>query len=107
MLIIMLNFNPTKAQIELQKKARSFAINHVLPEAWHYDIKDETPVHILKGAFTQGLSHGDIPATYGGKGFGIIEGCVISEEIAASCQRCSWQAGSLLREAPVHILWGL
>jgi len=81
----MLNFNPTKAQIELQKKARSFAINHVLPEAWHYDIKDETPVHILKGAFTQGLSHGDIPATYGGKGFGIIEGCVISEEIAAAC----------------------
>ncbi|NDY70704.1 acyl-CoA dehydrogenase [Desulfobacter hydrogenophilus] len=81
----MLNFNPTKAQIELQKKARSFAIDHVLPEAWHYDIKDETPVHILKGAFTQGLSHSDIPVAYGGKGFGIIEGCVISEEISAAC----------------------
>lgn len=81
----MLNFNPTKAQMDLQKKARRFAIDHVLPEAWHYDIKDETPVHILKEAFTQGLSHSDIPKTYGGKGFGIIEGCVISEEISAAC----------------------
>lgn len=81
----MLNFNTTKAQIELQEKARSFAIDHVLPEAWHYDIKDETPVHILKKAFTQGLSHSDIPVAYGGKGFGIIEGCVISEEISAAC----------------------
>lgn len=81
----MLNFNLTKAQIELQKKARLFAIDHVLPDAWHYDIKDETPVHILKEAFTQGLSHSDIPVAYGGKGFGIIEGCVISEEISAAC----------------------
>lgn len=81
----MLNFNPTKAQISLQKQARAFAIDHVLPEAWHYDIKDETPVYILKEAFTQGLSHSDIPVAYGGKGFGIIEGCVISEEISAAC----------------------
>lgn len=81
----MLNFNPTKAQINLQKKARKFAIDHVLPDAWQYDIKDETPVHILKKAFALGLSHSDIPKEYGGKGFGIIEGCIISEEISAAC----------------------
>jgi len=81
----MLNFNLTKAQTGLQKSARTFAIEKVLPEAWYYDKKDETPVHILKAAFAQGLSHGDIPAQYGGKGFGIIEGCIVSEEISAAC----------------------
>ncbi len=81
----MLSFNLTKAQIGLQKKARTFAVENVLPEAWYYDAKDETPVHILKAAFAKGLSHGDIPVQYGGKGFGIIEGCIVSEEISAAC----------------------
>lgn len=81
----MLNFNLTKAQLGLQKKARTFAIKTVLPEAWYYDEKDETPVHILKEAFEQGLSHGDIPVQYGGNGFGIVEGSIISEEISAAC----------------------
>jgi acyl-CoA dehydrogenase len=82
----MLNFNITKAQLAIQKEARNFALENVLPEAFYYDTKDETPVHILKKAFTLGLSHSDIPIQYGGKGFGIIEGCIISEEISAACQ---------------------
>ncbi|MDA3790988.1 MAG: acyl-CoA dehydrogenase family protein [Desulfobacula sp.] len=81
----MLNFSLNKTQIKLQKKARTFALDNVLPEAWYYDAKDKTPVHILKKAFEKGISHGDIPAQYGGKGFGIIDGCVITEEIAAAC----------------------
>lgn len=81
----MLSFNLTKTQMGLQKKARTFAIENVLPQAWYYDTKDETPVHILKEAFAKGLSHGDIPVQYGGRGFGIIEGCIVSEEISAAC----------------------
>ncbi|MBC8441752.1 MAG: acyl-CoA dehydrogenase family protein [Deltaproteobacteria bacterium] len=81
----MLNFNLTREQIKLQKKARTFALEQVLPEAWYYDTQDETPVHILKKAFDQGLSHSDIPVEYGGNGLGIIEGCIISEEISAAC----------------------
>ena len=81
----MLNFNLTKAQLAIQKEARKFALENVLPEAFYYDTKDETPVHILKKAFSLGLSHSDIPVQYGGKGFGIIEGCIISEEISAAC----------------------
>jgi acyl-CoA dehydrogenase len=81
----MLNFNITRDQTRLKNKARAFALDKVLPEAWYYDTQDETPVHILKEAFQQGLSHSDIPAEYGGKGFGIIEGCIISEEISAAC----------------------
>ena len=81
----MLNFNLSQKQIKLQKKARTFALETVLPEAWYYDTQDETPVHILKKAFEQDLSHSDIPVEYGGKGLGIIDGCIISEEISAAC----------------------
>jgi len=81
----MLNFNLSREQIKLQKKARTFALETVLPEAWYYDTQDETPVHMLKEAFQQGLSHSDIPVEYGGKGLGIIDGCIISEEISAAC----------------------
>lgn len=81
----MLSFSLTKTQQALQKKARRFALEHILPQAWYYDKKDEIPIHILKEAFEQGLSHGDIPKEYGGKGFGIIEGCVATEEISAAC----------------------
>lgn len=81
----MLNFSLNKSQIRLQEKARKFARETILPRAWYYDDKDETPVHILKKAFQAGLSHGDIPAPYGGKGFGILEGAVITEEISAAC----------------------
>ena len=81
----MLNFNLGKAQITLQKKARKFALETVLPQAWVYDARDETPVHILKKAFAAGLSNGDIPTQYGGKAFGILDGCLITEEISAAC----------------------
>ncbi len=81
----MLNFTFTESQLQLQKKARDFAREHVLPEAWVFDKKDQTPVHILEKAFDQGLSHGDIPEQYGGKNFGIIEGCIATEEISAAC----------------------
>ena len=81
----MLNFNLGKAQIALQKKARKFALETILPQAWVYDARDETPVHILKKAFAAGLSNGDIPTQYGGKAFGILDGCLITEEISAAC----------------------
>ncbi|MBU2550550.1 MAG: acyl-CoA dehydrogenase family protein, partial [Proteobacteria bacterium] len=80
----MLNFELTPEQLELQKKAREFALKHVLPACWHYDDKDETPVFILKRAFEAGLMNGDIPVRYGGRGFGLIEGVIVTEEIAAA-----------------------
>ncbi|MDA3822596.1 MAG: acyl-CoA dehydrogenase family protein [Bacteroidales bacterium] len=81
----MLNFDLDKKQLELQQKARKFALERVLPASWHYDDKDEIPLFILKEAFDQGLMNTDIPSKYGGKGFGLVEGALITEEIAAAC----------------------
>jgi acyl-CoA dehydrogenase len=81
----MLNFHLTPEQQELQKKARDFAIKHVLPVAAYYDEKDETPISVLQAAFEAGITNGDIPEAYGGKGYGIVEGVIITEEISAAC----------------------
>jgi len=81
----MLNFTLTDYQKEIQQKARMFARKFILPVAWFYDEQDETPIDILRKAFEEGLSNSDIPKKYGGKGDGILEGVIITEEIAAAC----------------------
>lgn len=81
----MLDFEFTPEQLALRKKAREFALEKVLPVAAYYDEKDETPVEVLKAAYEAGLTNNDIPVEYGGKGYGIIEGSIVTEEIAAAC----------------------
>ena len=81
----MLNFQLSPKQLELQKKAREFALKEILPVAWHYDEIDETPLPVLKKAYEPGLMNGDIPKKYGGEGWGLIEAVVLTEEFAAAC----------------------
>jgi len=81
----MLNFNLSKKQLDIQKKTREFALKEILPVAWYYDEKDEIPLTVLKKAYDQGLMNNDIPKKYGGNGYGIIEGAIMTEEIAAAC----------------------
>ncbi|MCU0845689.1 MAG: acyl-CoA dehydrogenase family protein [Spirochaetes bacterium] len=81
----MLDFTLSDEQLALQKKAREFAINEVLPAAWYYDEKDEIPLSVLKKAFDAGIMNSDIPKKYGGRGYGLLEGAILTEEIAAAC----------------------
>ncbi len=81
----MLDFTLSPAQTELRQKAREFALKHVLPIAAYYDEMDETPISAIKMAFEAGFTTAQIPKQYGGAGFGVTEGVVIVEEIAAAC----------------------
>lgn len=81
----MLNFNLTPKQLEIQKMTRAFALKEILPLAWYYDDQDQTPLPLLKKAFAAGLMNIDIPKTYGGKGYGILEAALMTEEVAAAC----------------------
>ncbi len=81
----MLNFNLTDDQLALRERARAFAVDEVLPVAWMYDEQDETPLDLLKRAWEIGLMNGDIPGQYGGKGLGLVEAAIVTEEIAAAC----------------------
>ena len=81
----MLNFELSERQQQIKQQAREFALNRVLPVAAYYDERDETPVEILKEAHQAGVSTGMIPEAYGGQGHGLIDGCLVVEEIAAAC----------------------
>ncbi|WP_419174283.1 acyl-CoA dehydrogenase family protein [Desulfosediminicola sp.] len=81
----MLNFHLTSEQLSLQKKAQEFALKEVLPVAWYYDKKDETPLPLIRKAFEEGFAGADIPKEYGGKGLSLIDSAIITEEIAAAC----------------------
>ena len=81
----MLNFSLSPELKAIQQEAREFALRELLPVAWEYDQREETPLHILHKAYDAGLINGDIPKAYGGKGHGILEGVVATEELAAAC----------------------
>ena len=81
----MLNFELSSDQQALRQQARKFALKEVLPIAWHYDAIGEFPLSLLQKAFDAGLANTDIPKQYGGKGHGILDGILITEEISAAC----------------------
>jgi acyl-CoA dehydrogenase len=81
----MLDFRLTEEQIELQQRARKFALEHVLPVAAYYDQIDEVPLKVLRAAYEAGLFSGDVPKKYGGRGHGTVDGVIVTEEIAAAC----------------------
>lgn len=81
----MLNFSLTQDQLDLQQKARTFALQEVLPVAWYYDEKDELPMQVLRKAFDAGMIGSDIPKEFGGQGLSLVESALITEEIAAAC----------------------
>jgi acyl-CoA dehydrogenase len=81
----MLDFTLTAEQEEIRKSAREFALAEVLPAAPYYDEMNLVPEGLLRKAFEAGLMNGDIPAAYGGRGHGLVEGALVTEEIAAAC----------------------
>lgn len=81
----MLQFELNGRQKALQAKARDFAIREILPAVSHYEERDELPLFLLQRAFDLGFMNSDIPRKYGGKGLGLVEGAILTEEIAAVC----------------------
>ncbi len=81
----MLDFTLSQEQIALQQKARKFALKEVLPVAGYYDEKDELPLPVLRKAYDAGIMNTDIPKKYGGQGLGLVEGAILTEEMAAAC----------------------
>ncbi|MHA1706546.1 MAG: acyl-CoA dehydrogenase family protein, partial [Promethearchaeota archaeon] len=80
-----MDFFLTEKQKELQKKAREFAIQEVLPVARKYDESEEFPIDVIKKAYEEGLLNLAIPKKYGGPGYGLLDACIVVEEISAAC----------------------
>ncbi len=69
----------------LQKMAREFAANEIIPVAEEYDREAKFPEDIFHKAREIGITNMNIPEEYGGVGASILEECIVGEELAYGC----------------------
>jgi len=81
----MINFSLSEEQKALRGLARQFAQNEIAPLAAECDREAEHPIAIIEKAHGLGLMNMTVPERYGGAGLGMMETCLITEELAAAC----------------------
>jgi acyl-CoA dehydrogenase len=81
----MIDFSLTDEQRALRTLAREFAQNEIAPRAAEYDRQSKHPSDILEKAHEVGLMNMTVPEEYGGAALGMLETCLVSEELAAAC----------------------
>lgn len=100
----MIGFSLTDEQKEYQALAREFTQKEIAPKAAYYDETTEYPRDIINKAFAVGLMNSHIPEEYGGLGLGVLEGCLIGEEISAGCTAIGTaMEANMLAAAPVIV----
>jgi acyl-CoA dehydrogenase len=81
----MIGFDLTPEQRALQKKARQFSKEVILPVAAKHDRDGTFPLDVMGIAYQEGFFTPLVPKKYGGQGLGVLDNCIISEELAAGC----------------------
>ncbi|MPY65849.1 acyl-CoA dehydrogenase [Deinococcus sp. SDU3-2] len=81
----MIDFSLTDEQKQLQQLARDFTRKEIMPVAAEYDQKEELPWPVVEKAFEVGLLNVAIPEHAGGLGLGMVDECLIGEELAYGC----------------------
>jgi acyl-CoA dehydrogenase len=79
----MIGFDLTPGQMELQEKARRFSKEKILPVAAMHDREGTFPQDVIRTAHEEGFLTPLVPRDYGGGGLGVLDTCLISEELAA------------------------
>lgn len=78
-------FELTDEQKMLQKLARDFAADEIIPVAAEYDEQERFPEEIFHKARELGITNMNIPSEYGGVGATIFEECIVAEELGYGC----------------------
>src|SRR5260370_1070142 len=85
----MIGFDLTGEQCELKALARKFSEQEIIPRAREYDDKEIFPRDICEKAFAAGLMNFGVPREFGGPGLGILDTCIIQEELNYGCSGIS------------------
>jgi acyl-CoA dehydrogenase len=83
------HFELSDEQKMLQKLARDFATQEIIPVAAHYDETAAFPLDIIRKGREAGLVNLNIPAAYGGVGASVFEEVLVQEELAYGCSGIS------------------
>lgn len=81
----MINFQLTEEQEALKEMARKFAIHEIRPIAAECDRESKMPMDVFKKAWETGLMNEEVPEEFGGLGLGVLDSCILIEEIAFGC----------------------
>ena len=81
----MLDFSLTPDQESLRDLARKFARNEMGPKVAECDRVGRFPEEVYRKAWELGLMNLNVPDEYGGSGLGLVEQCLIVEELAHAC----------------------
>ncbi len=100
----MISFELSDEQKELQRLAREFTAKEIVPKAAHHDEKGEFPMEIAKKAWELGLMNTHVPQDCGGMGLGVLDGSIVTEELAYGCTGiCTAMEANHLATAPVLV----
>ena len=81
----MIGFDLSPEQKALQEKARRFSGKVIEPVAALHDREGTFPIEVMRKAHEEGFLTPLVPKKYGGGGLGVLDTCILSEEIAAGC----------------------
>jgi len=81
----MLAFELSEEQRALKALARKFSQEQIIPRAKEYDEKEIFPRDICEKAFAAGLINFLVPKEIGGLGLGLVDTCLIAEELNYGC----------------------
>jgi len=81
----MPDFSLSPEQESLRDLARKFARTEMAPHAAECDRSARFPEEIYRKAYELGLMNLNVPTEYGGSGLGVVDQCLIVEELAHAC----------------------
>ncbi len=81
----MLAFSLNEELLAVKALAKEFAKNEIAPVAAEHDRQARHPREIIEKAHEVGLMNMTVPQAYGGAGLGMLETCLVSEELSAAC----------------------
>ena len=77
-----MDFELTEEQMDIKKAVREFCEKEFTPElGLEFDKKEEYPRELYKKAAKLGFTGIRFPEEYGGQGYGILEDCLVTEEM--------------------------
>ena len=77
-----MDFELTEEQMAIKKAVKEFCEKEFTPElALEFDAKEEYPMALYKKAAKLGFTSMRFPEEYGGQGYGVLEDCLVTEEM--------------------------
>ena len=71
----------TPEQKQLRETARRFAADEIIPVAAGFDEEERFPEDICRRAREIGLMNVEVPKEYDGLGLGVLDTCILQEEL--------------------------